>query len=232
MNPKIFLIATIVTLFHIFPIEVYALRCDSKLVSQGDRKIEVALKCGQPDLIEKWEEERVEYEGTKIKFISSTRTSEIEEWTYNFGANRFLSFLTFVNGKLTEEKQGSWGYTGPIPPDSEKTRCGSMVEINDRKIDVIKKCGEPFFTDKRKEERFSTIYIKPHPKKKKKKKKLTDAKGELAKYGHIDPYQEKRLVVNIEEWTFNFGPHHFLYFISFENGKVTDIEQGGYGYPE
>ncbi len=36
----------------------------------------------------------------------------------------------------------------------------------------------------------------------------------------------------VEEWTYNFGRHRFMALIRFENGRVTSIEDLGYGYVE
>jgi hypothetical protein len=39
-------------------------------------------------------------------------------------------------------------------------------------------------------------------------------------------------IVNIvvEEWTYNLGPYEFLYFLTFANGKLQEIQTGEYGY--
>jgi len=42
--------------------------------------------------------------------------------------------------------------------------------------------------------------------------------------------RSRRLSVVIDEWTYNFGPNHFLYFVTFENGRVAALRTGGYGY--
>ena len=33
-----------------------------------------------------------------------------------------------------------------------------------------------------------------------------------------------------EEWTYNFGPQQFMRILRFQNGRLMDIELGGYGY--
>lgn len=38
--------------------------------------------------------------------------------------------------------------------------------------------------------------------------------------------------VLVDEWTYNFGRHRFMYMIRFENGFVTLIKELGYGYVE
>lgn len=36
--------------------------------------------------------------------------------------------------------------------------------------------------------------------------------------------------VEIEEWTYNLGPTSFMLYLTFENGRLTRIESGEYGY--
>jgi len=36
--------------------------------------------------------------------------------------------------------------------------------------------------------------------------------------------------VEIEEWTYNLGPTSFMTYLTFENGRLTRIESGEYGY--
>ncbi|MEN8134381.1 MAG: DUF2845 domain-containing protein [Thermodesulfobacteriota bacterium] len=226
------------------PPEVFALRCGSKLVAIGDRKIEVFQKCGEPTLIEKWKIENTTFKTRRNKQYSTDiiadredkqeiKTEYVEDWTYNFGANRLIHFLTFKNGKLSQIEIGSRGFAGEFPSDFDKTRCGKLVALEDRKIDVIMKCGEPVFVETRMEEKLTSKSLS---------KQIGDGlrlidenKGSYIGGQKIDikqptSYHEKKLFMNITDWNFNFGPHHFLQFITFENGKVTKIEHGDYGY--
>jgi len=36
-------------------------------------------------------------------------------------------------------------------------------------------------------------------------------------------------LVESDEWTYNFGPESFMYFVKFRHGKVYDVRTGGYG---
>ena len=220
----------------VVPSDALALRCGSKLVDIGDRKIEVFQECGKPTLIEKLKVENTTLKAernkkylediiTDLEEHQEVKTEIIEEWTYNFGANRLIHFLTFKNGKLSQIKVGERGFAGEFPTDFYKTNCGEMVSLENRKIDVIMKCGEPVFEENRIEEIISSESLS---------KQIGD---ELRYLGDqkmnirqsID-FQEEKLFKNVTEWNFNFGPHHFLVFITFENGKVTKIEHGDYGY--
>ena len=40
----------------------------------------------------------------------------------------------------------------------------------------------------------------------------------------------RRILVTVEEWIYNFGPHSLLYVLTLHNGRVTKIHTRGYGY--
>jgi hypothetical protein len=213
------------------------------LVSRRDRKIEVLKKCGEPDLIETWEEETTIHvkglkEGINRNSIidkshgfSGNTISHVEEWTYNFGPQRFIQFLTFANGKLERIEEGPKGFSGDILSDSYKTRCGQLVEAGDRKIEVIKKCGDPYAIEYLWEERISRATSKERIRKI--PQFSTGVRGRNIKDFVLKKeviHEEKKKLVNIEEWIYNFGPRKFLYFITLENGRVVEVEEGDYGF--
>jgi len=84
--------------------EAASLRChETELVSDGASKPEVHLKCGEPA----FKDSR-----TEVLFDPVTRRTvyrTIDEWTYNFGSNRFLQTVVFVDGHLTEVRAGDYG---------------------------------------------------------------------------------------------------------------------------
>lgn len=93
-------------------------------------------------------------------------------------------------------------------------RCGRrLVSIGDLKVEVIAKCGPPTWTEERKEERIERIYNNSYYK-----------DGELR-----EPLAAK-VEVDIEEWLYNFGPNRLIRILKFENGRLVEIETGGYGY--
>jgi len=91
----------------------YALRCSSKIVSEGDHKMSVRLKCGEPEAIE----ERVIYRTIHLTDHPHSDKIEvpiaIEEWLYNFGPRRLMHQLWFENGKLVEIRSLGYGYITP-----------------------------------------------------------------------------------------------------------------------
>ena len=90
-------------------------------------------------------------------------------------------------------------------PDS--IRCdGGLVSVGDTKLDLLGKCGEPALID-------------PH----------TEELGHI----RVDAAQQvgttRRVVVTVEQWTYDFGPSSFVHLVTLEGGKVIAIERGSYG---
>ena len=97
----------------------FGLRCDGRIVQIGDKTLQVANKCGQPDHIEYSQEERIRTNhysrhspSKEYRHLPSIEkvTIQIEEWTYNFGPTKFIRYLSFENDRLTEIELGDKGY--------------------------------------------------------------------------------------------------------------------------
>lgn len=176
----------------------FALRCGDEVVSTGERKSEVIRKCGEPAYVDEWEVSDVNDEGTIV-------SSNVEEWTYNFGPNLLLHYLKFVNGELVDIKLGKKGYDTNKLSEADNSRCGQLVVVGDKKIEVIKKCGQPEGIEKRVEERIQLD-------------------TEVSKDG------VGKQEVSIEDYTYNFGPNLFMWYIKLENGVVINVQKGDYGH--
>ncbi len=94
------------------------------MVTEGDTRAEVRHKCGAPDSVESWEEERIgrdfssglffderirRYRENRIPLLVNEHV-RVEEWTYNLGSTRFIRYLRFENGILTDIFTGDRGY--------------------------------------------------------------------------------------------------------------------------
>lgn len=80
-------------------------------------------------------------------------------------------------------------------------RCGdNLVSLGDSQFEVLAKCGEPM--------------------------QRTHFEETGGKSGDKDRHPIRK---SIDEWTFNFGPHEFLYFLRFEDGRLSELRTGGYG---
>ena len=83
-----------------------ALRCGSKVVGAGDSQYLVRQRCGEPDDISRrWI--------TVYQRVSADREVavdvEVIEWIYDFGPNRLVTYLRFVDGELREEWTDGYG---------------------------------------------------------------------------------------------------------------------------
>jgi hypothetical protein len=100
-----------------------SMRCGSKLVSLGDPMYAVRAICGEPDHVESYVEYRTEryrvrtscQKGKSGQDVCSDvigeRTVEvpIHRLTYDFGRNRFISYLRFEFQSLVLVESGSYG---------------------------------------------------------------------------------------------------------------------------
>ncbi len=116
-----------------------------EIVSRGDRKIEVLKKCSAPTFVEKWRERQLVlgHRGFGREWLKV----QVEEWTYNLGSNKLMHFLTFNNSKLVDIESGDYGFNMESVKNSKNARCGKIISVGDKKIDVLKRCGAPTFKE-------------------------------------------------------------------------------------
>lgn len=99
------------------------MRCENKLVEPGYSQYQVRSLCGPPDDIQQRTESRrvaraVQRACPNGRGICSVMVDDvveviIEEWTYDFGSNKFLQYLTFEGGKLLNVRSGPYGHKDP-----------------------------------------------------------------------------------------------------------------------
>lgn len=92
----------------------FAFRCGSKLVSEGDTRVAVAAKCGEPDEVVTmrsvyrrpviWTDGRPYYIGQDFIEIP------VESWVYNLGPNKLMQRVRFEGGVVTEIETLGYGY--------------------------------------------------------------------------------------------------------------------------
>jgi len=88
----------------------------------------------------------------------------------------------------------------------ESMRCSSkLVQVGDTKVDVLAKCGEPALREN---------IVRKHSVKKSKSKRGSTV--------------EDRSRVD-DQWTYDFGPHNFIYTLTFEGVELKSIGRGGRG---
>jgi len=124
----------------------------------------------------------------------------VEQWTYNFGPQQLLRTVTLRNGVITDIKTGQYGRSKDRGP-AKPDCCDQIISSGESTGDVIAKCGKPYYRNAHNEEL----------------------------YEQFDGTHSRKIVVAIDEWTYNCGPQRFLRIITFRNGIVIDIRTGGYG---
>jgi Protein of unknown function (DUF2845) len=110
-----------VVLLSAADVSANGMRCNNKLVRPGDSSYQVKSLCGPPDDMQQRTEQRrvaraVERPCTdsptgRCAFVvEDVIQVVIDEWTYDFGPQRFVQFLTFEAGKLLTVKSGGYGH--------------------------------------------------------------------------------------------------------------------------
>ncbi len=188
-----------------------SLRCGSRLVSVGDARIDLLARCGEPTLRERRVDER--WDGVTDGTVGQGRrvTTVIEELTYDFGPSSFAYLVRLANGRITEIERLSYGYAQAAPAAVRipRTRCNpGMLHQGDARLDVLARCGEPAFVDAWDEARGAVAVVEPGR-----------AIGET-------------VTVHVEVWTYDLGPNQFVHFVRMENGRVTSVSTGTYGYAD
>ena len=97
------------------------MRCENKLIQPGDSAYEVKSLCGPPDDVQQRTEARRVARAVDRPclnnpnarcpvVIEDTVNVVIDEWTYDFGPQRFIQYLTFEAGKLCSVRSGGYGH--------------------------------------------------------------------------------------------------------------------------
>jgi len=91
-----------------------AFRCGTKLVSEGDTRSEVAVKCGEPTEIVSLKtilRRPVIWSNGRPYFIGEDAIEvPVEAWIYNLGPNKLMRKLRFEAGVLAEIETLGYGY--------------------------------------------------------------------------------------------------------------------------
>lgn len=186
-----------------------SIRCQGGIVSLGDATIDLLGKCGEPALREgRADLTSVAYrtDGARVK-RSSTVT--VERWTYDFGPQAFLMFVTVEGGKIVAVDRGGYGYRpgdGPPVPLRRATCAPAQLHVGDAKLDLLSRCGEPALAERRDDLLRVTAVVE----------------------GGLRVTREVPVVSEV--WTYDFGPQVLVRFVFLEDGIVARVETGRHGY--
>ena len=96
----------------------YSMSCRNRIVSTGDSTYKVKGICGDPDDARQRVETRTVRRRVSVPcaqgycsvVVEDAVQVVIDEWTYDFGTQRFVRYLTFEQGILSKIDTGSYGY--------------------------------------------------------------------------------------------------------------------------
>lgn len=121
-----------------------AMRCGSYLVSTGDTKGEVLLKCGEPASQNTYQQQLRE----GIDQNHEVRTTYLfDDWVYNFGPDQLLQIVTFRNGRVFSIRSGDYGF--PSRGTDDTCRHGQLLKTGETLAEVELKCGPPLVRERR-----------------------------------------------------------------------------------
>lgn len=89
-----------------------ALRCGTDVVNEGDRTFKLLQTCGEPTLVEQGRR-RVPYriyDNVLGQYAMAYDDVPVEIWTYNFGPQRFIQYITIEDGRIKHIESGGYGY--------------------------------------------------------------------------------------------------------------------------
>lgn len=87
------------------------LRCGSRLVLTGDTRASVRNKCGDPaDVTHSTRVKRPSFVFHGRLYHGEEAVVDVENWIYNFGPNRFMQRVRFVDGIVEDVESLDYGY--------------------------------------------------------------------------------------------------------------------------
>lgn len=105
------------TMVLAMPAHADGMRCGSRLIRDGDARAEVRAFCGEPaDVQTRTILRRPVYNrvnGRIVYFGDGLAEVPVETWTYNFGPNKLMRRVRFVDGLVEEVETLGYGYNDP-----------------------------------------------------------------------------------------------------------------------
>lgn len=86
-----------------------SLSCERGIVSLGDTGGEVVAKCGPPAFTT-WREEKRFVDDPKGSRSRTVAVVTVDDWTFNFGPDRFQYRLLLEGGRVTRIESLDYGY--------------------------------------------------------------------------------------------------------------------------
>jgi hypothetical protein len=106
----------------------------------------------------------------------------------------------------------------PAAHADDTLRCGmKLVQVGNTAYDVRSICGIPDWVDQHVESRaVSRPAVVP----------CRTGRG----YGSCTVLLQDAVQVPVEVWTYDFGPRQFIEYLTFEQGRLVNVQSGPYGH--
>ncbi len=93
------------------PFRIPRSRCDPATIPVGDAKLDVLARCGEPAMVDAWDDTRGVSEVTDPALAAASGTGvRVEVWTYDLGPTQFVRFVRLENGRVASVTTGTYGY--------------------------------------------------------------------------------------------------------------------------
>jgi len=178
----------------VWPSPSHALRCGTRLVDVGDTREQVRALCGEPTDVSVRVETRSVHVRVAGGIVTQAASVLVETWTLNFGPQRFMKRLTFQDGVVTDIETLGRGYR-----PEQLGMSGRHLHLGESRDRVRATWGEPTSVTVRVETRAVT----------------TGTRRVLA---------TDEVEVEVETWVYDFGPQRFPRRLTFEDGRLVQLE--------
>lgn len=119
----------------LLPMCASAMRCEGRITRVGDHLVQVREVCGEPFWTDQYSQWLVVGEGGALE---QRREHLVEVWYYNFGSNRLMQRLVFLDGRLQREDELGYGFDHP-PQGCDPDR----LPIGISNGEIVARCGLP-----------------------------------------------------------------------------------------
>lgn len=108
-----------------------SLRCNGRLVDDGDPAVSVLRACGEPSFRDPWWGDR-----------PAAGVAPMMEWTYNHGPRRLMEQVVFRNGRVIAIRSAGYGFDSRPLPQSGSCE-PTFIEPGMSKYELLEACGKP-----------------------------------------------------------------------------------------
>jgi hypothetical protein len=101
---------------------------------------------------------------------------------------------------------------------ADSLRCGNRIVATGDSLHVVRSlCGEPTAERRRFETRTEERRV------------VTDCRTSKTPHRRCERVEKVTREVQIDEWTYDFGPRRFIQYLTFVDGRLLEVEAGGRG---